>query len=109
MKSLENFSQRNQEVTHTFYSEKTSNKIKHLDGIVNVVVQNGAEGAAELTTLYTAYKGADPIVVQSAYSSSTVVEQNLQNQTRGRRPQSGRTRAERCAEPRTTVRHSDLQ
>ena len=72
-------------------------------------MQNGAEHGTELYTLYSAYKGADPIVVQSAYSSSTVVEQNLQNQTRGRRPQSGRPRAERCAEPCVTVIHSDLE
>ena len=68
LKSLENFSQQNQEVTHTFYREVFSNKINRLDGIVNVVVQNGAEQYAELYTLRTAYKGADPIVVQSAYS-----------------------------------------
>lgn len=109
MKSLENFSQQNQEVTPTFYREKKANSINRLDHIVNVVVQNGAEQYAELTTLRTAYKGADPIVVQSAYSSSTVVEQNRQNHARGRRPQSGRPRAERCAEPCVTVIHSDLQ
>ena len=80
MKSLENFSQYYQEVTRTFYSKVFLNKIKHLAHIVNVVVQKGAEHAehsADLYTLYNAYKGADHIVVESAYTVRTLVEQNL--------------------------------